>query len=175
VERFIIMLLATGVASGVVAAELLSEKELIGTWKIEPSTFKIRTFATPNSFPRPQLPTNYRAFSLILHDDKSFVATNASLFFRWPAMPEWSGTWWVTNRPLVSSRTNRGRMSSELYLLPPSTDRQTGRRIDSTIYWFSSSVFRSGMSTSSQPAFVLGPYKDETHTYEWTVLIQKQK
>ena len=161
------MLLGTGVATGVVAAELFSEKDVIGTWKIEPSTLTIRELAIPNSFPRPQLPTNHSAFALIFNEDKSFAATNvpAKLFFGWPAMLESTGTWWVrTDWPLLGP-TNASNAYSRLDLWferPPYGA-------------FGRAVYRSGRSTSSAPAFVLGPYKDETHTYEWTVLVTKQK
>lgn len=173
--RFFAMLTAAAIIVGrSFAAELVSESDVVGNWKIESSTFTVRELAVPNAFPRPQLPTNYRAFELILRKDGSFVATNvpAGVFFDWPAMVEASGKWtldnngdrWTLRTNGVSRNVSNVYSSFKLSFIKPSYGGWSR-----PVEWFG-----KDSSSPRKPAMILGPYKDRSKTYEYWFLITKQ-
>ena len=150
------------------AGELVSETELIGTWKIEPSTFTVRELATPNTNPRPKLPANYNAFAVVLKKDGSFIATNvpAKLFCDWPATPSCSGEWYTRTNSLLDVSTRKTNTYSRvgLWFHSPSSGLWA-RPITS---WNKSS------STRRTLALHVGPVRDASNTYEWNLLLTKQ-
>ena len=162
-------------------SSLVSEGEMVGVWKVDPSTFRARELATPSLFPRPQLPTNFVAFELWLRKDGLFVASNVPTAFFFESSPftnVCAGKWQIeTNWPLLQTahRNENGTTNwvivrdltngySELNLLfhSPSNQWSWAWRID-----------RVGRAT---PSYYTGaePRKDKTGTYEWIVAIRKQ-
>jgi hypothetical protein len=160
---------------------LISEREVVGVWKVDPSTFRVRELAIPNPNPRPQLPTNFVAFKLLLKQDGSFVASNIPTAFFFESSPftnECVGKWQIeTNWPLVqmahrneNGTTNwvivqdstNGYSELNLFFDSPSTQGNWGRH-----------VYRFGRET---PSFYMevATGKDKTGTYEWSVAIRKQ-
>lgn len=167
--RFIALI--AGIAFGFessTGAEFVSETDLIGTWKIEPSTFTVRDLAIPNTNPRPQLPANYNAFAVVLKKDGSFIATNvpAKLFFDWPATQSCSGEWYARTNSLVDGSTHKTNtyLRVGLWFHSPSPGLW-GRP---TTYWSKSSSARRTL------ALHVGPVKDASNTYEWNLLLTKQ-
>jgi hypothetical protein len=169
-----VVFLAIGFSSG---GSLVSEGEMVGAWKVDPSTFRVRELAIPNPNPRPQLPTNFVAFELWLKKDGSFVASNipTAFFFvtnvcvgKWQIETNWpllqtahrneNGT---TNWVIVHDLTN-GYSDLNLFYESPSTQGFWGCH-----------VYRFGRET---PSFYMevATGKDKTGTYEWSVAIRKQ-
>jgi hypothetical protein len=66
------------------SAEVVTNVDLTGTWRIDPKTVRMGV-----------LPTNFLGFALILNADGAFIATNVPAgFFSSPsAVPEARGTW----------------------------------------------------------------------------------
>lgn len=176
-RHFIPTLTVIAIAAGnLFAGELASEADLTGTWRIEPSTFTVRSLAIPNTFERPHLPTNHYAFALELRRDGTLVATNVppGLFFDdWPAMARVTGRWdlnnsdtwtFLSNGIPVKTITN---VYSSLKLSldrPPSEYGAWSRPVDSI----------KDSKASRKPGVALGPYRDKSGTYEWSVLITRQ-
>jgi hypothetical protein len=116
-------------------AEAFSEADIIGTWRVDPSTFDVidysetrprsdftgkilvinadgifeETYAAGRRVVGPQMPTNYANFALIFEKGGSFMATNipAGLFFDWAAMSELSGKWSLQAAVAVSLKMGR--------------------------------------------------------------------
>ncbi len=132
--RFFVTLVAGGTFSGACAlAEDVSGAEMVGTWRVEPSTYVVvpsrGTYSGTGRIVKkngtelifgeggsilatiPELmPASFAAFALILKTNGLFVVTNvpAGFLFDWPAMAEAEGTWALrTERqtPLFGSKT----------------------------------------------------------------------
>lgn len=150
------------------AAELVSDSEVVGTWKIEPSTFRLRPLAMPNTNPRPGLPTNYNAFALVLKKDGWFAATNvpAKLFCDWAATDACSGQWSAWTNSVVGVLTQKTNTYSHFSLVFHEPHFGLwGRPMES---------WRKNSSSPRKLALHIGPIKDASNTYEWNVLLTKQ-
>jgi len=162
--RFSVALLAFQVFSGVCAlAESTSEAEMVGAWRVTPSTYvvipnmgnasgvmrivqKDRTeliwhdgsFVTtlPES-----MPTNYTSLELILKQDGSFVARHvpSGFFFDSPTAQA-EGTWALRNVP-DPPHTNRMQQYFDLHFSSPSSNDW-----NTQVY-----LFQLGTSSSRQP------------------------
>src|SRR5262245_50692179 len=97
-------------------ADYVFKTDLVGTWLVDPASFYVSSRAIPNAFPRPQFPTNFLAFQLLLKEDGSFIAKNvpAQFFFeRDPALSELHGTWSVGTNWALLLWTTRSRKSND--------------------------------------------------------------
>lgn len=152
----------------VLSAELVSNAELVGTWKIDPAEIKIVERVTPNFVKRPEFSTNENAFALVLKKDGSFVATNVPerfLFMESQAMAGCDGKWTVTTNWFPREGHKPQHASSELNLYfttPPN------HYLSMPIGWSS-----NGPSGSRKFEFPINGW-DKTKTYEWFVRITKQ-
>jgi len=166
---FVLTTTAMVIASlSVLGTEPVSSAELVGTWRIEPTSIKIVERVTPNFVDRPKFLTNSNAFALILKTDGSFVATNVPagfFFFDLPAMAESTGKWSVTTNWFPRERRKEENAYSEfnLYFTTPSNH-----------YWSRPIGWsRNELSTSRKFEFPISGW-DKTKTYDWFVRITKQ-
>ena len=155
------------------ASNGVSKTNLVGTWKIDPSSYTVRSLATPNSFPRPELPTKYNTFSLTLRQDGSFVVTNlpSEIFFGTPSKAQGSGRWYVRTQLVATVVINGTKLNR-----PDENDRTLQRIFEKSHgYWDFSDMplFRSKESPFKLSAAVIA-VRDRTGTYEWSFVIRKQ-
>ena len=149
-------------------------------WKLEPSTLKVVELAIPNPYPRPQVPTTFAALELVLQKDGSFVAKNvpAGFFFEnWPAIAECGGLWSVkTNGMPLPPATGAGTTNSAVFSGGNTTNEHFQVELsfnNPALAVWSRPVSRLPDRTSSLAAGV-GPWKDETRTYEWSISLVRQ-
>src|ERR1022692_3946740 len=165
--RLFTFLVMFGTSFSAAIAGLISEDDLVGTWKIEASTFEIRERATPNSFPRPQLPTNYNTFALSLRKDGTFLLTNAPPGF-FLVSGNGSGKWSArTNWPFRFAPDlpkDPKYAYSELNLV---FDSPKVGAVQSYIAWSAPIYQQAEGKLKREPSLSFGPFKDTTQTYEW--------
>jgi hypothetical protein len=178
-RRFSVFLFVIGTSFRAAAAGLISEADLVGTWKIDAATFKVRELATPNSFPRPQLPPEYKTFALTLRKDGTFLLTNAPAgFFLLSVVSETgggSGKWsartnWPARLPAAAERLPKNPKDAYITL-----NLEFDTATNSEMGWSSIIYEQTEEEDSRQPSLSFGPFKDKTQTYEWKVLVTKQK
>ena len=180
-HRLGLLLLVSSICAQSFGSDLVSESEVIGCWKVDPSTFYVQSRITPNSFPPPQLRTNLLAFELWLRTDHSFVASNvqAALDFDWPTTNECSGMWEIrTNWSLLQKahRVENGVTNWVVSPGPNATNGYSELRLEfskpSLGFW----TRRLTRDDSEKPKYYLfgKSGEDETRAYEWFVLLRKQ-
>lgn len=155
---------------------LVSESEMVGVWKVDPSTFRVRELAIPNSNPLPQLPTNFMAFKLWLKNDGSFVASNIPTAFYLGFTNVCVGKWQMeTNRPLLQTAHRNEDGTTNWVTVPSSSFSELNLfyNYPPTQGYWGCPVQRVGRET---PSFYMevATGKDKTGTYEWSVAIRKQ-
>lgn len=143
--------------------------DVTGNWKIDPTTFAVRSLATPNAFPRPHVPTNFNTFVITLNPDLTFATTNfpAKDFFakdfNWPTNAPSAGKWRLTTTPTLDPKSSAlAPYQLEFWFTTPRFVGWTP-----ILSWHTNKTIRT-------PKFVLGPYRDTTGTYEWTVAMTRQ-
>lgn len=87
---------------------------LIGTWKVDPSTFWHHSRMKPNNF-KTELPPDAKKFELTLRDDGSFTVKDgpAEFFWNFPARTNCVGTWTVVTNSDFSGRNFQPSKSFE--------------------------------------------------------------
>jgi hypothetical protein len=146
------------------ATELVSESEIVGTWKFDASTLSVRELMIPNSYPRPQLPTNYISFEMVFRKDGSFTIKNLPANFfcdDWPASKECNGKW---------------KLTTEFPLLGPKIPQNAYSELDLQLSGPFSCIRGEPLvrSSSGKLGIIFGPYREKNNAYEWDVLIAKK-
>lgn len=149
----------------------IADLDFVGTWKIDAPTFTVRSLATPNSFPRPQLPTNHSSFTLTLKEDSSFVVTNflPELFLDDPIRPPTTGKWYVRTQWVANPTRLNTNASIALGLTwrnPKNAQNVWVLRVVN----FEKSTRQQGKLSAA-----IEGIRDQTQTYEWSFLITKEE
>jgi hypothetical protein len=156
----------------------LHESDMIGTWKVAPSTFSFHSYITPNAF-TPALPTNCYEFSLTLRSDGLFEATNVPQGFlhRSTSTSKLQGIWTLrydANQPPLSKPptstgiTTRVDYSIGLVIRLPGPNSLAYCHLPLTL-------FQTNASSPQIPAICIYPIEEKSSSYDWGVLVTKQQ
>ena len=172
--KLVILLMTLG-CSG---AELFKSEQLVGLWRVNPSTAAYYFSMTPNSFP-PSLPKGTEKFGLTLNNGGSCVLSNAPSKFLWdhsPAITNCEGSWVLSSKPTpgasysfgdaYSNRNSTNEFARLTVTLKPLPNEEV-------IFEFPVIWQEKGPASAKRPAIIVGPRKG-TNGYQWWVMITKQ-